>query len=129
VAAHLGYEAGFGFEGSVDGGEGGGLVRGGDPVEGGVGEGGVELILEQQEVQLLQDADPQTRQAAVDSVTPDYWKAHLDQLFSIMTADGSIEVRRAAYIHFQAITQIKGDALDNFTAVQWWKVHRGEFVK
>ena len=43
VAAHLGYEAAVWFEGSVDGAEGGGLGGLGDPVEGGVGEGGVEL--------------------------------------------------------------------------------------
>ena len=84
---------------------------------------------EQEEVALLHDADPQTRQAAVDSLSADYWKAHLDQLFSIMTTDNSIEVRRSGFMHFIGITQLKCDALDNFTATQWWKVHRNEFVK
>ncbi len=43
-AAHLGDETGAGAEGAVDGGEGGGLAGLGDPVEGGVGEGGVEGV-------------------------------------------------------------------------------------
>ena len=47
VAAHLGDETAVGAEGSVNAGEGG-LLAGdaGDPVEGGVGEDGVELLVE-----------------------------------------------------------------------------------
>jgi hypothetical protein len=84
---------------------------------------------EQEEVVYLQDADPQSRQAAVDSLGANYWKAHLDQLFSIMTMDNSIEVRRSAYMQFKGVTQLKSDALDNFTATEWWRAHRNEFVK
>lgn len=44
VTAHFGYEAAAGAEGLVNGGEGGGLACGGDPMECGVGEDGVELV-------------------------------------------------------------------------------------
>ena len=60
VAAHLGDETATGAKGSVDAGECG-LLAGdaGDPVEGGVGEDGVELVLvgEGGGVVLLDDGD------------------------------------------------------------------------
>jgi hypothetical protein len=45
VTAHLGDETAAGAEGSVYAREDCGLICGGDPVEGGVGEDGVELVL------------------------------------------------------------------------------------
>lgn len=84
---------------------------------------------EAQEAQLLLDSDQTTRQAAVDSLGLDYWKGHMDQLFGIMTADLDLGVRASAYNRFKSITQIKFVALDNYSAVQWWNLHRKEFVK
>jgi len=88
-----------------------------------------EIKTKEQQAQLLQDGEPLTRQAAVDSLADDYWKTHLDQLFAIMTSDGSLEVRAAAYSRFKIITMMKSDALDNYSASQWWAKHRTEFVK
>jgi hypothetical protein len=82
-----------------------------------------------QAVQLLSDSDPQTRQAAIDSLGESYWRSHMDQLFGVMMSDGALEVRTAAYFRFKGITKMKSDALDNYSAAQWWQQHRAEFVK
>ncbi len=44
LASHFGYETAAGLEGAVDAGEDEGLLCGGEPVEGGVGEDGIELV-------------------------------------------------------------------------------------
>lgn len=82
-----------------------------------------------QMIVYLQDPNAGTRQATIDSLSDDYWKEHLDQLFSVMTSDSEIRVRVSAYNRFRRITLIKTDALDNFTLSQWWTIHRKEFVK
>jgi len=53
----------------------------------------------------------------------------MDQLFQIMTSDLALDTRTAAYNKFKGITQIKFEALDNWSAAQWWGQHRMEFVK
>jgi predicted Holliday junction resolvase-like endonuclease len=84
---------------------------------------------EDQEIAFLNNSDASIRHAAVDSLTAGYWKLHMDQLFGIMTSDSALDVREAAYIQFKIITSMKADNLDNYSAIQWWQVHRKEFVK
>lgn len=89
----------------------------------------VEPKTETQEVEFLRDPDPSTRKAAVDSLKVEYWKGHMDDLVAIMTSDPALEVRIAGFNHFKEITQVKFDGLDNYSASQWWNLHRKEFVK
>jgi hypothetical protein len=86
-------------------------------------------ITEAQQERFLVDAAPENREAAVDSLGQSFWKSHLDQLFGMMTSDPALEVRASGFNQFKAVTQIQADALDNYTAQQWWSRHRGEFVK
>jgi HEAT repeat protein len=89
----------------------------------------LEPKTEAEEIIFLDNPDSSVRHAAVDSLTMVYWKAHMDQLFGIMTSDSALDVREAAYVQFKAITQLKTDILDNYSAAQWWSQHRKDFVK
>ena len=80
-------------------------------------------------VAYLQDPDSFSRQAAIDSLGRDYWKSNLDQLFTFMMSDPSLDVRMSASVMFTSITQMKSYRLDNYTESQWWNFHRKEFVK
>jgi hypothetical protein len=84
---------------------------------------------ESKKIAYLNNPDQFIRQAAVDSIPEEYWKGHLDQLFTMLTSDTDIRVRVSAFNRFRQITQIKAEALDNQTVWQWWLQHRKEFVK
>jgi HEAT repeat protein len=83
----------------------------------------------QELISLLGNADSTVRQAAVDSLSQDYWKDHLDQVFGIMTGDSDLNVRTSAFAQFKQVTGYKGDNLDNFSAQNWWALHRKDHVK
>jgi large-conductance mechanosensitive channel len=77
----------------------------------------------------LQSNEALQRRAAIDELTPDYVKDHLDQLFGIMTSDPDLGAREAAYQKFKSVTGNNFLNLDNATAISWWTKHRDEFVK
>jgi hypothetical protein len=77
----------------------------------------------------LQSNDALSRRAAIDELTPDYVKGHLDQLYGIMTSDPDLGAREAAYQKFRIVSGNNFLNLDNGRAAIWWTKHRDEFVK
>lgn len=89
---------------------------------------------DEQMLSLLQDADPGTRQAAIDSLSASAILAHMDQIVQIMTTDPDLSVRVAGFMKFNQARpdnnpQHQIQNLDNYTALQWWSAHRDEILK
>lgn len=94
----------------------------------------IDKKTDEQMVQLLRDADPLTRKAALDSLSAPAVLAHLDEIVQIMTTDSDLGVREAGFTRFNQarhdddpMHQIEN--LDNYSALQWWSSHRQEMLK
>jgi hypothetical protein len=77
----------------------------------------------------LESKDALQRRAAIDELSPDYVKDHLDQLYDLMMSDPDLGVRTAAYIKFKSITGNNFLNLDSRAAANWWVKHRDEYVR
>ncbi len=81
-----------------------------------------------EKITRLSSPDALQRRCAIDELTVDYAKQHMDQLFSIMTSDADLSVREAAYIKFKSVAGNNFLNLDTATATTWWAKHRSEFI-
>jgi len=83
---------------------------------------------DEQLVSFLNNTEPTTRQAALDTLVSKKNVKLLPQIVNTLQNDSSLAVRASAYRLFNTWTGQKFNVLDKPSLLQWWNQHQKEFT-
>ena len=85
-------------------------------------------VPQEKRIDYLKSTNPLEREAAINQLSQEYVKDHIEEIFQMMISDQSLEVREASYIKCKAFTKADFLNLDMSGALQWWSEHSKEFI-